>query len=107
MSSKPDTEKIIYVLALVGSIIAIFEAAIGLARIDISNLDSSFVFHIVAIIIALLALLSIVKPDDPIPYNWIVLFIFSILLIIFRSFAGGIIMLVASILGLLIETEVI
>jgi len=107
LSSKPDTEKIIYLLAVSGGIMAIFEAAIGISTIDVSNMDTTLVFHLVAIIIAILTLLSVLKPNEPIPYNWIILFVFSILLIIFRSIAGGIIVLVAAILGLLSETEVI
>ena len=105
MSSKADTEKIVYLLAIIGSIIAILEAAIGLAYV--SSIEYGLIQHIVAIIIAILTLLSAIKPDDPIPFNWIILLVFSILLIIFRSIAGGIIVLVAAILGLLIEADVI
>ncbi|MBN1216894.1 MAG: hypothetical protein JXA99_15820 [Candidatus Lokiarchaeota archaeon] len=106
-SQNPDIEKIVYILALLGSIIAILEAAIGLSHINLPNLDYNLVAYIVAIIIAILALFSTLKPNDPIPYHWIVLFIFSILLIILGSIIGGIMILIAAILALLAENKVI
>jgi hypothetical protein len=107
MATKTEINKIMYILALIGGIIAIFEAAIGLSNIKAFNVDYDLISRIVAIVMAVLILLSALKPDDPIPFNWVVLLVFSILLIIFGSFAGGIIVLVAAILGLFSEADVI
>ncbi|MBD3213994.1 MAG: hypothetical protein GF311_15395 [Candidatus Lokiarchaeota archaeon] len=107
MATKTEINKIMYILTLIGGIIAIFEAAIGVSNIKAFNFDYDLISRIVAIVIAVLILLSALKPDDPIPFNWVVLLVFSILLIIFGSFAGGIIVLVAAILGLFSEADVI
>jgi hypothetical protein len=106
MVVRSDIEKLMLVLTILGAIIAIFEAVIGLTSISFPNFNVNLIGNIVAIVIAILCLISALKPGDPIPFNWIILLIFSIVLIILGTIIGGILILIAGILGLLIEADV-
>ncbi|MEJ2252036.1 MAG: hypothetical protein P8Y70_03790 [Candidatus Lokiarchaeota archaeon] len=107
MVTRNDIEKLMKILTILGAIVAIIEAAIGLSNFSFNNIPYSLITHIVAIIIAILCLLSAIRPSDPIPFNWIILLIFSIVLIIFRSTVGGILIIIAAILGILVEVDVL
>ncbi|MBN1801060.1 MAG: hypothetical protein JW891_06095 [Candidatus Lokiarchaeota archaeon] len=56
---------------------------------------------IIGLVIAALTLMCAVKPGDPIPFNWIILLIFAILLIIFAHVLGGVLVLIAFLIGLI------
>ncbi|MHA2399513.1 MAG: hypothetical protein ACXADU_11575, partial [Promethearchaeota archaeon] len=55
---------------------------------------------VIGLIIAILTLLSVFRPDNPIPYSAVVLIIFGVLMIFFNAVTGGIIVLIAGILWL-------
>ena len=50
-----------------------------------------------------LEIFSVFKPDNPIPYNWIYLIVFGIVIIVCGSLIGGILVLIAGILKLIFE----
>ncbi|MBD3195929.1 MAG: hypothetical protein GF317_12780 [Candidatus Lokiarchaeota archaeon] len=106
-TSKAEIEKVMYILTILGGLIGILEAVIGLTRGSPLDLDYELISNIVAIIIAVLAIMSAIKPDNPIPFNWIIILVFSILLIIFGSIIGGVLMLVGALLGLFSEADFI
>ncbi len=56
---------------------------------------------IVGLVIAALTLMCAVKPGDPIPFNWVILLIFAILLIVFAHVLGGVLVLIAFLIGLI------
>ena len=90
-------EDIMRLLAGIGGAIALIEAILGFNR---SYFDSSrVILGVVSIILAIIVLLSVIKPDNPVPMNWILFVGLGIVIIIFSSLAGGILTLVAGFIG--------
>ncbi|MFX0026412.1 MAG: hypothetical protein ACFE8M_08340 [Candidatus Hermodarchaeota archaeon] len=58
---------------------------------------------IIGFVVAIITLLAGVKPNDPIPFNWIMLFILAILMIIFVDILAGVLVLIAFLIGLIEE----
>ncbi len=84
-------------LAGIGGAITLIETILG---INDRNVDSSRVISIViSIILAVLVLLSVVRPGDPVPMSWLLFVGIGIVIIIFSSLAGGILILVAGFIG--------
>jgi hypothetical protein len=59
-----------------------------------------FFGYVLGMFIAALTLLTVFKPDDPLPWHWLLLLLFSILLMIFCHIIAGIPVLIAGIIGL-------
>ena len=59
----------------------------------------NFIRYALGMLIAFLTLLVVVKPNDPLPWNWILLLIFSISLIFICHILVGLWMLIASGIG--------
>ena len=58
---------------------------------------------IIGFVVAIITLLAGVKPNDPIPFNWIMLFILAVLMIIFVDILAGVLVLIAFLIGLIEE----
>ncbi|MFX1277581.1 MAG: hypothetical protein ACFFBP_04690 [Promethearchaeota archaeon] len=113
MTKKYKHYDIIKFLVIIGGIVGIFEAIdiiIGLSGQDIPiigffNPLGAFI-HPIAVFVAciigaVLALVCGIKPDDPIPFHWIVFLIFAIWLIICSALIGGVLCLIAFLIGLI------
>lgn len=61
---------------------------------------NGFFGYVLGMFFASLTLLAAFKPNDPIPWHWLVLLLFSILLISFSFLLGGVAVLAAGVLGL-------
>ena len=84
-------------LAGLGGVITLIETLLG---INERNVDSSRVISIViSIVLAVIILLSVTRPGDPVPMNWLLFVGLGIIIIIFSSLAGGILILVAGFIG--------
>ncbi|MBA7545692.1 hypothetical protein ES705_38064 [subsurface metagenome] len=59
-----------------------------------------FFGYVLGMFIAALTLLIAFKPDDPFPWHWLLLLLFSILLMIFCHIIAGIPVLIAGVIGL-------
>ncbi len=80
-----------------GGVITLIETILS---INERNVDTSRVISIViSIILAVIILLSVIKPGDPVPMNWLLFVGLGIVIIIFSSLAGGILILVAGFIG--------
>ena len=101
---KATYEDFVKLLAILGGIIAIIEAIFSLFGRSVQRYyNLGWIAAIVAIIFGTLVLFSVFKPDNPIPYNWIYLIVFGIVIIICGSIIGGILVLIAGILKLIFE----
>lgn len=58
---------------------------------------------IVGLVVVILTLLVGLKPNEPLPFHWLVLFILAILLIIFVDIIAGVLVLIAFLIGLIEE----
>ena len=96
-------------MVIVGGIIGLLQAIAGFANfrawiypigyfapLIVLNTTSS----IFGVIIAILTLLSVYRPGNPIPYSAVVLIIFGVLMTLFNAGIGGVIVLIAGILWL-------
>ena len=101
---KATYEDIVKLLAILGGIITIIEAILHIVgRSAQKYYNLGWIAAIIAIIFGILVLFSVFKPDNPIPYNWIYLIVFGIVIIVCGSLIGGILVLIAGILKLIFE----
>jgi len=90
-------EDLMRLLAGIGGAITLIETILG---VNERNIDTSRVILIViSIILAVIVLLSVIRPGNPVPMNWLLFVGLGIVLIIFSSLAGGILILVAGFIG--------
>ena len=110
MEEKEKKDSIKY-MVIVGGIIGLIQAIAGFANfvawiypigyfagasLMVLNTASS----IIGVILAILTLLSVFRPGNPIPYSAAVLLIFGFLMLFFNAAIGGIIVFIAGILWL-------
>ncbi|MFX0002782.1 MAG: hypothetical protein ACFFAA_09250 [Promethearchaeota archaeon] len=56
---------------------------------------------IIGLVIVIITLLVGIRPNEPIPFHWLVLFILGILLAIFADILAGILLIIAFLIGLI------
>ncbi|MFW9867101.1 MAG: hypothetical protein ACFFEN_13480 [Candidatus Thorarchaeota archaeon] len=92
-----QNEDIMKLLAALGSIISLIEAILGF---DDRNLDASkIILLVLAIVLATIILVSIIVPHKFINLNWIICVVIGIVMIVYTSLIGGILVLVAGFVG--------
>jgi len=90
-------EDLMKLLAGIGGGITLIETILSFNE---RNVDTSKVILIViSIILAVIVLLSVLRPGNPVPMNWLLFVGLGIIIIIFSSLAGGILILVAGFIG--------
>ncbi len=90
-------EDLMKLLAILGSIIAIIEAIL---RFSERNLDErTIILSVVSIILAAIIVLSVILPHKFIELNWIICVIIGIVMIVYTSIIGGILILIAGFVG--------
>ena len=81
----------------IGGVISLIEAILGFNE---RRFDYSYVILlIVTIVLSVIIILSVIKPGDPVPLNWLLFVGIGILMLIFSSLAGGILTLIAGFIG--------
>ncbi|MHA1723996.1 MAG: hypothetical protein ACTSYC_04670 [Promethearchaeota archaeon] len=109
MKKHYKNEKLMKFLIIIGAILGLIGiismfaslAGLGFFPSPVPSVVSIIVSAIIGLIIVILTFLCALKPDRPLPFNWIVLLILAILLIIFVNLWGGLIVLIAAIIGLI------
>jgi len=96
-------DQIMKILAVLGGIITLIDALGSFFGFSFSSgyWGYSYVWPIIAIILGILVILMVVQPGKPLPFTPIVLLIMGILILIFGSWLGGVLVLIAGILGYL------
>jgi len=90
-------EELMKLLAVLGGVIAIIEAILGFNE---RNLDSTrIILSIISIIFATIIILSVIIPHKFIELNWIICVVIGIVMIIYTSKIGGILILIAGFVG--------
>jgi hypothetical protein len=90
-------EELMRLLAALGGVFALIEVILGLDGKKVDNIDvTSFV---IALILAIIVLASVISPDKPIPLNWMIFVIIGIIMIVYSSLIGGILVLLAGFVG--------
>jgi ABC-type polysaccharide/polyol phosphate export permease len=91
------------ILTILGGLVGLASAILVLANYDLPATFSAVdrvISAIVGIVIAALTLLCAMRPDDPIPWHWLILFILAILLFVFSGLWGGVLVILAALIGL-------
>ncbi|MFX1389437.1 MAG: hypothetical protein ACFE9Z_05160 [Promethearchaeota archaeon] len=96
-SKLQASDKVMCVVAITGGIVALIESLLHMIGI-FEFWSFGIIFELVALILALLSILLGIKP---IHYTPSFLIVFGIAIIVFASFIGGIIVLLAGIIGAL------
>ncbi|MFW9972927.1 MAG: hypothetical protein ACFFDF_22265 [Candidatus Odinarchaeota archaeon] len=92
-----QNEDLMKLLAVLGGIIAIIEAIIGFSTRNVSA--TQIILGIISIILASIIILSVVIPHKFIALNWIMCVIIGIVMIVYTSLIGGILILIAGFVG--------
>ncbi|MFO8018207.1 MAG: hypothetical protein R6U96_06190 [Promethearchaeia archaeon] len=96
-----DENDIAKILIIIGGLVGLIEAIMALVGNPLVSggwLGVGIISQIIALIISAAILFSCFRPGDPIPYSAIVELILGILLIIFGSLIGGILVIIGAIL---------
>ncbi|TKJ16893.1 MAG: hypothetical protein CEE43_19130 [Promethearchaeota archaeon Loki_b32] len=92
-----QNEDLMKLLAALGAAISLIEA---LLEFDDRNLEVSRVILLVlSITLAVIILLSIIIPHKFVELNWIICVVIGIVMIIYTSLIGGILVLIAGFVG--------
>jgi len=92
-----QNEDLMKLLAALGAVISLIEALLGF---DDRNLDTSrVILLILSITLAVIILLSIIIPHKFVELNWIICVVIGIVMIIYTSLIGGILVLIAGFVG--------
>ncbi len=101
-------EQIMKLLTILGGLVGIATMILGLAGIaDIGFVNpllglNAVLNFIVGIVISVLTLLTGLKPNAPLPFHWLVLFILGVLLIVFGAGIWACaLVIIAAIIGLI------
>ncbi len=108
MAKHYKNQQLMKLLTIVGAIVGLLTLILGLANIEnYAFVDPLVTFNevivfIMGLVIVVLTFLVGLKPDDPIPFHWIVLLILGILLIVFGAgIWAGILLIIAFLIGLI------
>ena len=92
-----QNQDIMKLLAGLGGALSLIEAILGF---DDKNIDSSkIILLVITIVLAAIILLSIIIPHKFVELNWIICVVIGILMIVYTSLVGGILVLVAGFVG--------
>ena len=101
-------EQIMKLLTILGGLVGIATMILGLAGIaDIGFVNpllglNAVLNFIIGIVISVLTLLTGLKPNAPLPFHWLVLFILGILLIVFGAGIWAcVLVIIAALIGLI------
>jgi len=90
-------EDLMRLLGGLGGAITLIETIMS---INERNVETTKVISIVlSIVLSIIILLSVIRPGDPVPMNWLLFVGLGIVILIFSSLAGGILILVAGFIG--------
>ncbi|MEJ2249632.1 MAG: hypothetical protein P8Y97_08235 [Candidatus Lokiarchaeota archaeon] len=109
MRKHYKNEKLMKFLVIIGALIGLAFLILGILHLDqgygvipgIQVLQPIIIF-IIGLIVVILTLLTAIKPGQPLPFHWLVLFILGILLVIFGAgIWAGVLVIIAALIGLI------
>ena len=84
-------------LAALGGLFTLIEALLGLDQRRPE--DINVVSMVISITLAVIILVSVIRPEKPIPLSWMVCVVLGIAIIVYSSLVGGVLVLVAGFVG--------
>ncbi|MHA2007517.1 MAG: hypothetical protein ACXABO_07070 [Promethearchaeota archaeon] len=109
MTKKYKNESLMKFLTIIGAVVGLVTLILNIANLGnygfVDPVIGSLHFvvnFIIAVVIVVLTFLVGLKPNDPIPFHWIVLLILGILLIVFGAgIWAGVLLIIAFLIGLI------
>ena len=108
MTKHYKNESIMKLLTVLGALVGLVTLILGLARIEnYGFINPVFALgeilnFIVGLVIVILTFLVALKPDKPLPFHWLVLFILAILLVLFGAGIWAcVLVIIAALIGLI------
>jgi len=84
-------------LAALGGLFTLIEALLTLDQGRIEDVNG--VSMVISITLAVIILVSVIRPEKPIPLSWMVCVVLGITMIVYSSLVGGVLVLVAGFVG--------
>ena len=108
MKKHYKNEGIMKALTVIGGIVGLFTIILGLLGYNYSYINinlglDAVLTLIIGIVICILTLLTGLKPNNPLPFHWLMLLILAILLAVFGAGVWAVVCLVIAFLIGLIE----
>ena len=110
MTKHYKNEQIMKILTVLGALVGLATLILGLVGLpNYGFIDPVFglnvvINFIVGIVIVVLTFLVALKPNKPLPFHWLVLFILAILLVIFGAGIWAcVLVVIAALIGLIEE----
>ena len=108
MTKHYKNEKLMKFLTIIGALVGLATLILAIAGLGSYGLiDPVFALNavlnfIIGIVIVALTFLVALKPDEPLPFHWLVLFILAILLVIFGAgIIACVLVIIAALIGLI------
>ena len=108
MTKKYKNDGLMKFLTIIGALIGLISLILWVTgRGNYGFIDPVFaldivVTFIIGIVVVVLTFLAALRPDNPIPFHWLVLFILGVLLIIFGAgIWSGVLVIIAALIGLI------
>lgn len=107
MAKHYKNEKLMKFLTVLGALIGLATLILSFFGYHIAYVDpltgvDSFIRRIIGFVIVLLTFLVALKPNKPLPFHWLVLFILGILLIVFSAgIFACVLLVIAALIGLI------
>ena len=110
MTKKYKNEGLMKVLVILGALIGLVTLILRLANMEsyglvdpVVNLDFIFIF-IIGLVVVIITFLAGFRPNDPIPFHWLMFIILAILLVVFGAGIWScILVLIAGLIGIIEE----
>lgn len=110
MTKKYKNDGLMKILVILGALVGLVTLILGLARIEnYGYVDPIFAFgeivnFVVGLVIVILTFWVGFRPNNPIPFHWLVLIILAILLVVFGAGIWScVLVLIAGIIGIIEE----
>ena len=108
MTKHYKNEQLMKFLVIIGAIVGLATLILGLAGLESYGfIDPLLTFNqvivfIIGLVIVVLTFLVALRPNDPIPFHWLVLIILAILLVVFGAGIWAcVLVLIAGLIGLI------
>ncbi|MFX1328371.1 MAG: hypothetical protein ACFE91_09600 [Promethearchaeota archaeon] len=108
MTKHYKNEQLMKFLVIIGAIVGLVTIILRLAGMEdygfvdpLITLDAIIIF-VIGLVIVILTFLVALKPNNPIPFHWLVLIILAILLVVFGAGIWAcVLVLIAGLIGLI------
>ncbi|MFX1487532.1 MAG: hypothetical protein ACFFBI_00165 [Promethearchaeota archaeon] len=109
MAKKYKNQKWMLLLTILGAVVGLIYLILRLIPsigtqyqvYPIDVIGQAIVSWIVGLIVVILTFWVGLRPNAPIPFHWVILLIFAILLVIFVDIIAGVLVLIAFLIGLI------